>query len=272
MCYGYKLDQALKFQWNRYENREASKHYSMSFWIYVLKELFLKQEQNKTASLLNLISIIEVNIFNGGDESRKLSRTARLLIGIDRKDHDILSKLFDDENIDKTISDYNQLLDDDETEDQFYPYVHHISNQIFDTSSVYHESGTFISPLVHALHNQDIKMVNILRRHPSFCFPSFLKSNELKNLFLDERTHDSVDYIKNIYCTFFYILLKRDENFFNNPDLKDFLSCRTRELSMACFLRFAQLFLDSERGNPNPNTLEQQFIRTAICTKTLLIR
>ena len=240
----------------------------MSFWIHILKELFLRQEQNPTADLLNLISIIKINLFNGGKEYQGLSRTARLLIEIERKEHDILSKLFNEEQLtDESKTDY---FHHDEKKDELYPYVHHISDQIFEASSIHHESGTFISPLVIALYNFDIKSVNILRKHPAFCHFSILKNRDLKPLFLDEK-NQNYDW-KNIYCTFFYILLKRDENFFTNPDLKDFLSCSVMGFRISTFVRFAKLFLDSERSNPNPNNLSLDFRRTAICTKTLLIR
>ena len=272
ICYGYKLKQALKFRRNGYENREASKHYSMSFWIYILKELFLKKEKNPTANLLNLISIIKGNLFEGGKESRKLSRTARLLIGIEKRDHDILSKLSNQENTERSITDNNYIQDYEEKEDEFYPYVHHIADQIFEASSIHHESGTFISPLAHALYNHDIKMVNILRSHPAFCSLSLsLKSRDLKGLFLHESAVHSLDW-KNIYCTFFYILLKRDVNFFDNTDLQDFLSCRFRGFGMSGFVRFAKQFLASESGSPIQNTVLLSFRRTAICTQTMLIR
>ena len=208
----------------------------MSFWIYILRELFLKKEQNPTASLLNLISIIENNLFDGGKESQKLSRTARLFIGIEKRDHDILSKLSNGENTERSITDNNE-----EKEDEFYPFVHHIPDQIFEASSVHHESGKFISLLAHALYNYDSKMVNILRSHPAFCFPSFSpKSRDLKGLFLDESTFHSLDW-KNIYCTFFYILLKRDINFFENSDLKDFLCCRFRDFGISSFICFKDM-------------------------------
>ena len=157
-------------------------------------------------------------------------------------------------------------------EDEFHPFVHHIPDQIFEASSVHHESGKFISLLTHALYNNDIKLVNILRSHPAFCFPSFSpKSRDLKGLFLDESTVHSLDW-KNIYCTFFYILLKRDVNFFDNPDLKDFLSCRFRDSGISSFVRFAKQFLASESGTPIPNTVSLYFRRTAICSQTMLIR
>lgn len=244
----------------------------MSFWIYILKELFLKKEQNPTANLLNLISIIKDNLFDGGKESQKLSRTARLLIGIEKRDHDILSKLSNEENTERSITGNNYIQDPEEKEDEFHPFVHHIPDQIFEASSVHHESGKFISLLTHALYNNDIKLVNILRSHPAFCFPSFSpKSRDLKGLFLDESTVHSLDW-KNIYCTFFYILLKRDVNFFDNPDLKDFLSCRFRDSGISSFVRFAKQFLASESGTPIPNTVSLYFRRTAICSQTMLIR
>ena len=175
--------------------------------------------------------------------------------------------MFYEETTNESKTDY---FHHDEKVDELYPYIHHISDNIFESSSIHHQSGTFISPLVNALNNFDIKSVNILRRHPAFCHFSVLKNNDLKPLFLDE-SNENYDW-KNIYCTFFYILLKRDENFFTNPDLKDFLSCSLNGFRISAFVRFAKLFLDSERSNPYPNNLSQDFRRTAICTKTLLIR
>ena len=171
-----------------------------------------------------------------------------------------------------SITGNNYIQDPEEKEDEFHPFVHHIPDQIFEASSVHHESGKFISLLTHALYNNDIKLVNILRSHPAFCFPSFSpKSRDLKGLFLDESTVHSLDW-KNIYCTFFYILLKRDVNFFDNPDLKDFLSCRFRDSGISSFVRFAKQFLASESGTPIPNTVSLYFRRTAICSQTMLIR
>lgn len=195
-----------------HENDDLSSLLNDNYWIFILKWLYNRQDSLDYVckDLLELIQIIENNF-------QRLKKTAKLLIALERR-----------EEID---------LNDD-----FYPLILHAPGQIF---SPLDEEELFISPIIIALANQDVQLLNHLTLHPSF---------NTKPLFYDisKQVFESKSKIdwKNRLITLLLNMLRKEPSFFQRKQIVDFLSFHvsSNQDTFYEYLTAAQIFLFCEEN------------------------
>ena len=115
-----------------------------------------------------VINLIEENLYNDDLLTKgKIFRTAKLLLAIEKKDHQIYDKLFVSEKLQRSLevlrlfqfdntSIYSKLINSEELEiefehieDDFFPHVFHIPNQIFPENFLLHEN-LWVNPIALA--------------------------------------------------------------------------------------------------------------------------